>query len=190
MRKLGKGFKLGICWILASIFLIIFARNTIRLWRYDRLLSGKTAIVMEVSKDLDGFVLFREMSERLNGAGIIKKISLWYHNAVVAEVGTSSWYGQPFHGRITANGERYNMYAMTAAHRFLPFGTRILVTNLRNLKSVIVRVNDRGPYWSDRVRLRRNYTLVPRILDLSYAAANAIGLVERGIDKVSITVLP
>jgi rare lipoprotein A (peptidoglycan hydrolase) len=77
--------------------------------------------------------------------------------------GESSWYGKPFHGRQTASGERYDMYGMTAAHKTLPFGTLVQVTNLENNKKVIVRVNDRGPF------IRR------RVLDLSYAAAKKLG---------------
>jgi len=77
--------------------------------------------------------------------------------------GESSWYGRPFHGRRTASGERYDMYGMTAAHKTLPFGTLVQVTNLQNDKKVIVRVNDRGPF------------IRGRILDLSYAAAQKLG---------------
>ena len=65
--------------------------------------------------------------------------------------GTASWYGIPFHGRTTANGETYDMNGLTCAHRTLPFGTRLLVTNLGNGKSVTVRVTDRGPYISGRI---------------------------------------
>src|SRR5918995_7022236 len=65
--------------------------------------------------------------------------------------GTASWYGPGFHGRTTANGERYNMYELTAAHRSLPFGTKVRVTNRMNGKSVVVRINDRGPYGGGRV---------------------------------------
>lgn len=76
--------------------------------------------------------------------------------------GKASWYGPGFHGRKTASGERYNMHAMTAAHRRLPFGTKVRVTNLKNDKSVVVRINDRGPYHGNR------------IIDLSKAANNAL----------------
>ncbi len=91
--------------------------------------------------------------------------------------GMASWYGPGFHGRRTANGERYNQHGMTAAHRSLPFGTRIRVINLRNGRSVVVRVNDRGPY-SGR-----------RIIDLSAGAARAIGLVGSGIGPVQLEIL-
>lgn len=91
--------------------------------------------------------------------------------------GRASWYGPGFHGRRTANGERFNQNAMTAAHRTLPFGTRIRVTNLRNNRQVIVRVNDRGPFVGGRV------------LDLSAGAARAIGLKSAGVGPVRIEVL-
>ncbi|RRD58183.1 septal ring lytic transglycosylase RlpA family protein [Comamonadaceae bacterium OH2545_COT-014] len=82
--------------------------------------------------------------------------------------GSASWYGPGFHGRTTANGERFNMHELTAAHKTLPFGTRVLVHNPRNGKQVVVRINDRGPYARGR------------IIDLSYAAAKAVGLKSRG----------
>jgi len=89
-------------------------------------------------------------------------------------VGDASWYGKKFQGKPTASGELFDMYAYTAAHRTLPFGTILKVTNLSNNKSVIVRVNDRGPF-------KRN-----RIVDLSYQAAKEIGMVIDGTAEVSI----
>ncbi|CAN0617836.1 Endolytic peptidoglycan transglycosylase RlpA [Burkholderia multivorans] len=88
--------------------------------------------------------------------------------------GRASWYGRAFHGRLTANGERYNMNAFTAAHRTLPLASYIKVTNSTNGKWVVVKVNDRGPYKRGRV------------LDLSYAAAKVIGLVHAGTGRVKI----
>ncbi len=93
------------------------------------------------------------------------------------EVGYASWYGKKFHGRPTANGERYNMHEFTAAHRTLPMNTRVLVQNLENGKQVVVRINDRGPF------VKR------RIIDLSYAAARKIGLVGPGTAKVKVVAL-
>ncbi len=87
----------------------------------------------------------------------------------------ASWYGTFHHGRRTASGERYNMWAMTAAHPTLPFGTRVLVTNLHNGRSVTVRINDRGPHHHGRG------------IDLSYAAARAIGAVGSGVVPVRLT---
>lgn len=92
-------------------------------------------------------------------------------------IGLSSWYGEDFHGKKTANGEIFDMYALTAAHRTLPLGTLIRVTNLENNRSVVVKVNDRGPYVEGR------------ILDLSYGAAKALGFENMGIAKVHIQVI-
>lgn len=89
----------------------------------------------------------------------------------------ASWYGEPFHGRLTASGERYNMHGLSAAHRSLPFGTRLKVTNPDSGQSSIVTVNDRGPF----VRGRQ--------LDLSYGAAKEIGLVGNGVGRVAVEVL-
>ncbi|HDO34497.1 MAG TPA: septal ring lytic transglycosylase RlpA family protein [Chromatiales bacterium] len=88
--------------------------------------------------------------------------------------GIASWYGTKFHGRRTAGGEPYDMYAMTAAHRTLPIPTFVRVTNLRNGRSVIVRINDRGPFARNRV------------LDLSWAAAAKLGMLPRGTAPVKI----
>jgi len=91
--------------------------------------------------------------------------------------GAASWYGQAFHGRKTASGERFDMRRMTAAHRTLPFGTLLEVTNLANGRTVTVRVNDRGPFSGGR------------ILDLSHAAAEKLGFVGSGTAKVAVRVL-
>lgn len=91
--------------------------------------------------------------------------------------GPASWYGGKFHGRRTANGERFDMNEMTAAHRSLPFGTRVRVTNERNGRSVVVRINDRGPFVDNR------------IIDLSRGAAAAVGMVRTGVAPVRVEVL-
>lgn len=91
-----------------------------------------------------------------------------------AKIGTASYYGSKFHGKRTASGKRFNMHGLTAAHRTLPFGTRIKVTNLRNQKSVVVTITDRGPFAHGR------------ILDLSFEAARRIGMIKTGTAKVRI----
>lgn len=91
--------------------------------------------------------------------------------------GKSSYYGKKFHGRKTSNGDIFDMYKLTAAHRFLPFDTIIEVTNLANGRSVRVRVNDRGPFVGDR------------ILDLSYGAARKIGLTGTGVGEVKVRII-
>lgn len=93
------------------------------------------------------------------------------------EHGDASWYGTKFHGRRTSSGEPYDMYAMTAAHKNLPLPSYVRVTNLRNSKSVVVRVNDRGPFHDGR------------IIDLSYAAALKLDVVSTGTAPVEIEVL-
>ena len=94
-----------------------------------------------------------------------------------AASGAASWYGPGFHGRQTANGERYDMYGLTAAHRSLPFGTKVRVTNRKNGKSVVVRINDRGPYAGGRV------------IDLSRSAAQAVSMMNSGVVPVKLEVL-
>jgi len=91
--------------------------------------------------------------------------------------GIASWYGRDFHGRYTSNGEIYNMYALTAAHKTLPMNTIVKVINLRNNKYVTVRINDRGPF------------IKGRIIDLSYAAGKKIGLDVTGTAPVKIVVV-
>jgi rare lipoprotein A len=91
--------------------------------------------------------------------------------------GIASWYGPGFHGNRSASGEVYNQNAMTAAHRSLPFGTKVLVTNLNNGRSAVVRINDRGPFVRGRV------------IDLSAAAARALGVMQTGIAPVQVQVL-
>ena len=86
--------------------------------------------------------------------------------------GLASWYGPWFHGRVTACGEIFDQHALTAAHRTLPFGTRIAVTNLDTGCRVVLRVNDRGPYHG------------PRILDCSRAGAEALGFIEKGVTRI------
>src|SRR5271169_3417363 len=93
------------------------------------------------------------------------------------QVGTASWYGQIFDGKPTASGEPYDMYDMTAAHLTLPMGSYVRVTNLRNGKAVVVRVNDRGP-------------IVPgRIIDLSYGAAQALQFRHKGLQRVRLDLI-
>jgi rare lipoprotein A len=91
--------------------------------------------------------------------------------------GNASWYGGKFHGRTTANGERFDMHQLTAAHRSLPFGAKVRVTNQATKDTVVVRINDRGPYAGNRV------------IDLSHAAARAVRLIGTGVAPVTLEVL-
>ncbi|HEX5757881.1 MAG TPA: septal ring lytic transglycosylase RlpA family protein [Thermoanaerobaculia bacterium] len=98
-------------------------------------------------------------------------------DAAAAERGVASWYGRDFQGRPTASGEAFDMHGLTAAHRTLPFGTPVEVTNPGNGRRVVVRVNDRGPH-------ARN-----RLIDLSYGAARELGIAARGTAPVELRVL-
>ncbi len=106
---------------------------------------------------------------------ILMASALYLH---AQEEGLASYYHHRLHGRHTASGELHNMYELVAAHRTLPFGTFVRVTNLDNLKSVIVEITDRGP------RKRK------RIIDVSYSAAKALGFVQKGIAHVRLEVVP
>ncbi len=100
------------------------------------------------------------------------------HRPRAYQVGEASWYGKYFQGRETASGEPYNMFQFTAAHRQLPLGSWVKVTNLKNNRWVIVRINDRGPVPASRV------------IDLSYGAAQVLGLRPMGVARVRIDLLP
>lgn len=91
--------------------------------------------------------------------------------------GKASWYGKKFHGNKTANGERYNMYDNTAAHKRLPFNSLVKITSIKTGNSEIVRINDRGPYHGER------------IIDVSYAVAKTLGLVQQGVGEVKLEIL-
>lgn len=106
-----------------------------------------------------------------------EKLSQKSQTQAKAMTGMASYYGKKFHGRRTANGETFNNNALTAAHKTLPFGTKVKVTHLRNRKSVVVRINDRGPFIRGRV------------IDLSVAAAKKIGLTRTGVARVKLELI-
>lgn len=103
-----------------------------------------------------------------------KKYEIFANNKNFQQIGEASWYGPNFHGKKTASGERYDMYAMTAAHKTLPLGTMVEVTNLENGRKIRVRINDRGPFHGGR------------IIDLPKAAAQKLGIIRAGKGKVHI----
>jgi rare lipoprotein A len=111
------------------------------------------------------------------GRGALRPDDVRPDGIVSVQEGSASWYGERWHGRRTASGERFDMHAYTAAHRTLPFGTRCRVTNQANGRKVVVRINDRGP---DSHR---------RVIDLSYAAAAALDFVSAGHARVLVEVL-
>jgi len=109
-----------------------------------------------------------------------KVLGRWYYpkeDYNYSEVGVASWYGPDFHAKKTANGEQYNMHALTAAHRTLPLPSIVKVTNLENGRSLLVRVNDRGPYARDR------------IIDISKKGAQLLGFLEKGTAKVKVEIM-
>lgn len=127
-------------------------------------------------------LFFTLLSLVLSSCGTTSRVSkpVSYPDAGKGEVieeGVASWYGPKFHGKLTANGERYDMYGLTAAHRTLPFNTLLRVENLENGESVVVRVNDRGPFAKNR------------IIDLSKKAAQAIDMIGNGTAPVKLVLL-
>ncbi|NRA20037.1 MAG: septal ring lytic transglycosylase RlpA family protein [Oceanospirillaceae bacterium] len=106
-----------------------------------------------------------------------KEYSVLASSAGYSETGGASWYGKKFHGYLTANGEKYDMFKMSAAHKSLPIPTYVEVTNLANGRKIIVRVNDRGPFHKGR------------IIDLSYAAASKLDMLKQGTSQVSVVAI-
>jgi len=134
-------------------------------------LLGLFLIVLTLTSFLPTFVQAKTVKYRVRGKTYtVLRSSVGYH-----KFGIASWYGPHFHGKRTASGERYNMYAMTAANKTLPLPTYVKVRNLSNNRSVVVKVNDRGPYHGNR------------LIDLSYAAAKKLGMLHRGTAHVEIT---
>jgi len=130
----------------------------------------------------------RSTSALPDGSGGVRKTGnpyrvagQWYYPMQAAgaydETGVASWYGRDFHGKDTANGERYDMHALSAAHKTLPMPTLVRVTNLENGRAVVVRVNDRGPFVKSR------------LIDLSYAAARELGFDTQGTARVRVQTL-
>ena len=155
---------MGLLLSLSIITLLLFACATER--TYVRRSPGTKVIVLsEKEKGTRPYVVNGERYYPLSQAdGFV-------------QYGKASWYGKEFHGRATASGERFSMYRRSAAHKTLPMGTYVLVINLSNKKSSVVRVNDRGPFVKGR------------IIDLSYAAAKEIGLIGPGLVSVKIVAL-
>ena len=132
----------------------------------------KTDSIEELTKTVDVTVP-TEQKTKTQAKDIVNKSK----KSLQTKYGSASFYGPGFHGRKTASGEVFNQNALTAAHRTLPFGTKLRVTCTATGRSTIVKVNDRGPYHGNR------------ILDLSVGAAKAIGMVEKGVTNVKYEVL-
>jgi rare lipoprotein A len=147
------------------------AKHTNRSLRIP-LLAGTIAVfALALSAQHADKATVTPVSHAVSSTDSVKAHTHWY------QFGRASWYGGSFQGQQTASGEAYDMNAMTCAHRSLPLGALVRVTNLRNHKSIVVRVNDRGPVPETRV------------VDLSYAAAHILGFTNRGTAPVRIDVI-
>jgi rare lipoprotein A len=155
--------------VLANILVVLVYSTTSLLAAQPPNTSGTATSKHEVARPEKGNG--NNNSKTAMGVAHRKRTSKAY------QVGTASWYGKSFHGKTTASGEPYDMFQFTAAHRQLPLGTLVKVTNLDNGRSVVVRVNDRGP--------------VPhtRIIDLSYGAARMLGIPGHGIEPVRLDIV-
>ncbi|MGO2018388.1 MAG: septal ring lytic transglycosylase RlpA family protein [Psychrobacter sp.] len=125
---------------------------------------------------LSSSLLAVDTAQVTNDEDVLERLTAVASNSVskFKQTGLASWYGRKFHGRKTASGETFDMNALTAAHRSLPLNCYVKVTNNTNGKTVVVKVNDRGPFHGNRV------------LDLSYAAAKQLGITNKGVGNVSI----
>ncbi|WLP95579.1 septal ring lytic transglycosylase RlpA family protein [Psychrobacter sp. M13] len=125
---------------------------------------------------LNSSLLATNTSQSSNDEDVLERLTAVASNSVskFKQTGLASWYGRKFHGRKTASGETFDMNGLTAAHRSLPLNCYVKVTNKTNGKSVVVKVNDRGPFHGNRV------------MDLSYGAAKQLGITSKGVGNVSI----
>ena len=146
--------------------------------KYTFILQGMTKMIHNAHKTRTYGLAMVGLASFFLGLSLSPNYANAKNNSPMVQEGTASWYGGKFHGRKTASGERFNTYDLTAAHRTLPMNTLVKVTNLSNGKSVVVRINDRGPYVGKRV------------IDLSYSAANELGFVKRGVAKVRLERIP
>ena len=155
--------------------------------RIDRVLGepsrqhdGASSLVMSArqptSLALTSPLLASDTAQVSNDEDVLERLTAVASNSVskFKQTGLASWYGRQFHGRKTASGETFDMNGLTAAHRSLPLNCYVKVTNKTNGKSVVVKVNDRGPFHGNRV------------LDLSYGAAKQLGITNKGVGNVSI----
>lgn len=142
--------------------------------------DGASSLVKSARKPtslaLSSSLLSESNAEISNDEDVLERLTAVASNSVskFKQTGLASWYGRKFHGRKTASGETFDMNALTAAHRSLPLNCYVKVTNKTNGKSVVVKVNDRGPFHGNRV------------MDLSYGAAKQLGITSKGVGNVAI----
>jgi rare lipoprotein A len=151
------------------VFVLMLAGCSAATWQQSAPEYDEQAASVDLPKSKQGNPPFYEVYG--------KRYTVMQTSVGYREQGIASWYGKKFHGRSTSNGERYDMYAMTAAHKTLPLPTNVRVTNVETGKSIIVRVNDRGPFVKNR------------IIDLSYTAALELDVVANGTAVVEIEAL-
>jgi rare lipoprotein A len=142
----------------------------------NRVLSSLAATLVMVANVTAAPVPNVQQAKHTPGKALPKSVKHPSAKEKPYQVGMASWYGKQFHGRTTASGEDFDMFELTAAHRQLPLGTYVKVTNLRNGKSIVVRVNDRGPFVGGR------------IMDLSYGAARMLSFRD-GIERVQLDLI-
>ncbi len=145
-------------------------------YNFNKHLESKDEFVIQTKDSIRAQTVAAKVIPTKEEPSVIEKLNTVASNTVrkFSQTGVASWYGRQFHGRKTASGETFDMHALTAAHPTLPLNCYIRVTNNNNGKSVVVKVNDRGPFHGNRV------------LDLSYGAAKRIGLTNQGTARVSI----
>lgn len=172
MKLKCKGFTHSYKLILLILFALLNACTTVKK-------DGPPSYNIDVSKIPDATPKVEKLSKIGNKPYQVfgKRYYVMKSSENYKERGIASWYGTKFHKRHTSSGERYDMLAMTAAHKNLPLPTYVEVTNLGNGKKVVVKVNDRGPFESNR------------IIDLSYAAAKKLGILGHGTAKVEIAAI-
>lgn len=164
---------------IASILIVSFSGCTKKSKYYYSGAYSKPKIYLDSKTSYNTRLDSKAYRHPTMNAYTIHGIRYYPHDTSVGAIysGNASWYGPNFHGKLTSNGEGYNMHAMTAAHKTLPMNTVVKVSNHDNGRTVVVRINDRGPFISTR------------IIDLSKAAANKINMIGAGTAKVSIEVL-
>ena len=139
--------------------------------------KAENSLLLDSTEPVLGLIMNPKLEKEVESTADKNKASVVVEEAIEKLTGIVSWYSDKFHGQKTSSGELYNKNNYTAAHRSLPYGTKVKVTNVKNGKSVIVKINDRGPHTKSRM------------LDLSKAAFNEIGSVDSGILKVEMEVV-
>jgi len=167
--------KLFLCLILSTSFACSFNKSSSTSTSSPRVVTSNPKIPPATSPSVPAQVSESNIERFYVVHG--RRYAIMKSSQGFSETGIASWYGNPFHGRKTSNGETYDMHAMTAAHKHLPLPTFVEVTNIQNNKSVVLRVNDRGPFVGDRV------------IDLSFAAAKALDIIQQGTGTVRVRAL-